>query len=209
MLRKLILTALLVLAGTSAGMAATPAVATANVNLRAGPSTSYPAVTQVPAGTRITTYGCVSGYSWCDIGFGPYRGWVAASYIQVIYHGAPVVLTAPVAPAVGVVVVPFGRAYWDTYYRAYPWYGRWGAYPPYAPPPPHVTSGYRGVTCANGTCTGARGATGYYGASTDQVRTCSDGSCTATRNSTGRYGGTATRSCGVGQGCDATRSFNR
>lgn len=88
MIRKLFLAAVLILAGASAAAAATTAVATANVNLRAGPSTAYPAVTVVPAGTAITTFGCVSGYSWCDIGFGTYRGWVAASYIQVIYRGA-------------------------------------------------------------------------------------------------------------------------
>ena len=209
MIRKLFLAAVLILAGASAAAAATTAVATANVNLRAGPSTAYPAVTVVPAGTAITTFGCVSGYSWCDIGFGTYRGWVAASYIQVIYRGAPVVLTAPVAPAVGVAVVSFNRAYWDTYYRAYPWHGRWAAYPPYAAP--RVESAYRDVNCANGSCTATRGATGYYGGSTNQVRTCADGSCTTTRTTTGAYGGSATRTrnCTAGQGCSAARNFSR
>lgn len=209
MFRKLILAAALIVAGATAGAAATTAIATANVNLRAGPSTSYPAVTVVPAGMTIATYGCISGYSWCDIGFGPYRGWVAASYVQVIYRGSPVVLTAPVAPVVGITVVSFNRAYWDRYYTAYPWYGRWGAYPPYRAP--HVTSAYRDVTCANGSCTAVRGANGYYGGATNQVRTCTTGSCTATRVTVGPRGGTATRtrSCTAGQGCSATRNFRR
>lgn len=56
-------------------------------------------------------FGCVPGYSWCDIGFGPYRGWVAAGYIRVVYRGAPAVLAAPVAPAVGITVVSFDRLY--------------------------------------------------------------------------------------------------
>ncbi|MCS0494056.1 SH3 domain-containing protein [Ancylobacter sp. MQZ15Z-1] len=216
MLKKLFVAAALIagatLAGTASGNAATAAVSTANVNLRAGPSTAYPAVTVVPAGTPITTFGCVSGYSWCDIAFAGYRGWVAASYIQLVYGGAPVVLTAPVAAAVGIGVVAFNRAYWDQYYTAYPWYGRWAAYPPpraYGPyPAPRVTSHSRDVTCANGSCTGTSGTTGRYGGSTSQTRTCADGSCSSTRNTEGPYGGSATRtrSCAYGEGCSATRS---
>lgn len=209
MFGKLIFAAALSIAGASAGMAATSAVATANVNLRAGPSTAYPAVTIVPAGTTIATFGCVSGYSWCDVGVGPYRGWIAASYLQVLYRGTPVVLTAPVAPAIGLTVVTFDRAYWDTYYRASPWYARWAAYPPYVASP--VTSAYRGVNCANGACTAVRGATGYYGGATSQIRSCAGGSCTATRTTVGPQGGyaTRTRNCAAGRGCSATRSFHR
>lgn len=206
MLRKILLSAALACAAAPAAEAATAAVAVANVNLRAGPSTVYPAVTVVPAGTAITTFGCVSGYSWCDIGFGPYRGWVAANYIQVAYQGVPVVLTAPVAPTVGITVVSFNRAYWDRYYVGYPWYGRWAAYPPYAAA--RVTSVNRSVTCAGGTCVGVRGATGVYGGSTAQTRQCTSGACTSTRVTEGPNGGTAarTRSCAAGQGCTTNRT---
>ncbi|QIB35206.1 SH3 domain-containing protein [Ancylobacter pratisalsi] len=217
MLKKLLLVATLAVAGgatfASPGTAATTAVATANVNLRAGPSTAYPAVTLVPAGTPITTFGCVTGYTWCDVAFAGYRGWVAADYIQLVYGGAPVVLTATVATAVGIGVVAYNRAYWDRYYSAYPWYGRWGAYPaprPNGPYPvaPRVTSTSRAAGCANGVCTGASSATGRYGGTTSQTRTCADGSCTATRNTTGAYGGSATRTrnCTSGSGCSASRS---
>lgn len=199
------------LAGASSVTAATTAVAAVNVNLRAGPSATYPAVTIVPSGSAITTYGCTPGYGWCDIGFGPYRGWVAANYIQVVHRGASVMLTAPVAPAVGITVVAFNRVYWDTYYRAYPWYGRWAAYPApvYRPyPAARVTSANRHVTCAGGTCVGTRGATGIYGGSTAQTRACSGGSCTSTRVTHGPNGGTAarTRSCAAGQGCTTDRA---
>ncbi|GLK86031.1 hypothetical protein GCM10017653_41010 [Ancylobacter defluvii] len=210
----MLLAGALLLAGSSVSVAATAAVAVTNVNLRAGPSTAYPAITVVPAGGAITAFGCLAGYTWCDIGFGPYRGWVAASYVQVVYRGAPVVLAPPIAPAVGVTVVTFNRAYWDRYYTAYPWYGRWAAYPPpvYRPyATPVVTSHSRSVNCADGSCTGTRSATGVYGGSTTQTRSCADGSCTATRNTTGPYGAgaTRTRSCTAGQGCSATRSFHR
>lgn len=112
----------------SGAAAATAAVATGTVNLRAGPGTGYPVVTVIPAGAAIATHGCLSGYSWCDVGFGGTRGWVSSNYIQVVYAGAPVVLTAPVATAVGVAVVPFSQAYWNNYYVGRPWYGQWNRY---------------------------------------------------------------------------------
>lgn len=206
MLRTFILAAALTLAAAPAVSAATTAVAVTNVNLRAGPSTVYPAVTIVPTGAAITTFGCISGYSWCDIGFGPYRGWVAANYINVVYRGAPVLLTAPLAPAVGITVVSFNRAYWDRYYVAYPWYRNWTAYPPHAAP--RVTSTHRSVTCAGGACVGVRGATGVHGGSTVQTRVCTGGACTSNRMTEGPNGGTAarTRSCATGTGCTTTRT---
>lgn len=206
MLRTLLFAAALTVATVSATSAATTSVAVTNVNLRAGPSTVYPAITVVPAGAAITTFGCVAGYSWCDIGFGPYRGWVAANYIQIVYRGAPVVLTAPIAPAVGITVVSFNRAYWDRYYVAYPWHRHWAAYPPYGAP--RVTSASRSVTCAGGACVGVRGATGVYGGATAQTRVCTSGACTSTRVTAGPNGGMAarTRSCAAGQGCTTNRA---
>lgn len=69
---KTLLSALAILAvAATVATAATVAVATGNVNLRAGPSTAYPVVTVVPAGSRIVTHGCVAGYSWCDIAYAP------------------------------------------------------------------------------------------------------------------------------------------
>ncbi|MTH96060.1 SH3 domain-containing protein [Roseibium sp. RKSG952] len=130
--------------------AAVTSVTTANVNLRAGPSTSYPAVTTVPAGTAVATYGCTSGYGWCDVSFGTYRGWMSSSYLQTVYNGRPVVVTPAVAPAVGITVVNFNRAYWDRYYRAYPWYAQWNRYPAGA-------AAVRGGTVAGPNGTVARG----------------------------------------------------
>lgn len=195
-------------ASISSADATTTSVSTANVNLRAGPSTAYPALTVVPAGTRIVTYGCLPGYTWCDIGFAGYRGWVSARYIQVVYQGGPVILTPGVASAVGVTVVAFNRTYWDTYYTAYPWYGRWGAYPP----PPYAGSHSVSGGCANGSCTVNRSTTGPYGGSTSQTRTCSGGECTATRHTVGPYGGSATRTRSCSQNsasCTVNRSGPR
>ena len=198
--------------GLAAGSAnaATAAFATADVNMRAGPSTSYPVVTVVPNGARVVTHGCVADYSWCDVAFAGHRGWVYARYVQVVYRGAAVVVTPAVATQAGIVVVSYGKVYWDTYYAAYPWYRRWNAYPAYVAP--RVTSHSRTVDCVDGNCTATRSATGVYGGSTTHARNCADGECTATRNTVGPYGGTATRSrnCNVhdpaNPACTVTRT---
>ncbi|MEQ1408263.1 SH3 domain-containing protein [Neorhizobium sp. Rsf11] len=210
MFRKLLF-ALAMLAGmSSVAAAATAAVATGNVNLRAGPSTAYPVVTVVPVGARITTYGCVAGYSWCDISLGVYRGWVSANYIQVVYRGAPVVLTPVVAPRIGIVVVGYNRAYWDRYYVRYPWYHTWRYHPPVAAP--RVNSFDRSVNCANGACTATRSTTGIYGGSAAHTRTCSGGECAATREVVGPRGNTTSRvrNCSrPDQSCSVTRTGPR
>lgn len=105
-----------------------PAVTTADVNLRAGPGTQYPVVTTIPYGAGVVVAGCVSGFAWCDVIWGGERGWVAAAYLQVVYRGAPVVLTARSAPPIGINVVVFDHAYWSRYYVGRPWYRNWHVY---------------------------------------------------------------------------------
>ncbi|GAB4359301.1 MAG: hypothetical protein Kow0026_20820 [Oricola sp.] len=207
----LLFTGLLFL-GLAAGSASAgaAAVATADVNMRAGPSTAYPVVAVIPHGARIVTHGCVADYSWCDVAFAGHRGWAYARYVQVIWRGAPVVVTPAVAAEAGVVVVTYNKAYWDTYYAGYPWYTRWAYYPPYVAP--RVTSHSRTVDCADGSCTATRSTTGVYGGSTANTRTCADGECTATRSTVGPYGGTATRTRNCSRAdvsCTVTRTGPR
>lgn len=214
MLKRILVILAVLAAGITAASAASVAVSTANVNLRAGPAASYPVVTVVPQGARIVTHGCVADYAWCDVAFGNYRGWVSASYIQVVYNGGPVVLSAAVAPALGVTVVSYDRVYWDTYYVAQPWYRSWTTYyRPYAPvAAPRVTSQSRSATCADGNCTGTRSATGIYGGATSQTRNCANGECSATRETVGPYGNSASRvrNCSAGdRSCDITRTGPR
>ena len=210
MLKRVLVALAALTAGVSAASATAVSIATAKVNLRAGPSTTYPVVTVVPQGARIFTYGCAADYTWCDVAFGNYRGWVSASYLQVVYAGRPVVLTPALAPVVGLTVVEFNRVYWDTYHAAQPWYGSWATY--YRPYPlgvPRLNSRSRTATCADGACTGTRAATGIYGGSTLQTRNCAGGECTATREVTGRYGYSASRvrSCSAGdRSCSMTRT---
>ncbi|MGR6465938.1 SH3 domain-containing protein [Rhizobium sp. PAMB 3182] len=178
----------------AAASAATQSHTLATVNLRAGPSTAYPVIKVMPVGAPIVTFGCLANYSWCDVGYAGNRGWVSAKYIQVDYNGAPVVVTPSVAIGVGIGVVTFGQAYWDTHYGNYPWYRNGGAYPPPPTPPAAAASGSRTTSCAGGTCTTNGSMTGPYGGSTSLHRTCSgpDGTCAMTR--TGPNGGGVSRS---------------
>lgn len=118
--------ALAALVGVAGTAAAAPATATTTVNMRAGPSTDYPVVTVVPGGAQLTVYGCLADRSWCDVGRGAARGFVAARYLQVAAGGRTVVVAAAALP-----VVTFDAAYWHVHYRAYPFYARGPAY--YAP----------------------------------------------------------------------------
>jgi uncharacterized protein YraI len=210
MLKRVLVALAVLTAGASAASATTVSIATAKVNLRAGPSTTYPVVTVVPQGARILMHGCAADYAWCDVAFGNTRGWVSASYLQVAYAGRPVVLTPALAPVVGLTVVDFNRVYWDTYYAAQPWYGSWATYyRPYPLGAPRLNSRSHNATCVDGACAGTRSATGIYGGSTIQTRNCAGGECSATRETTGRYGYSASRirSCSAGdRTCSMTRT---
>ncbi len=181
--------------------AASAAVATTNVNLRAGPGTNYPVVTAMPRGASLAVYGCLAGYTWCDVSWGPSRGWVAANYVQVAYQGRPVVLTPALAPAIGLTVVAFNQAYWNTYYANRPWYGQWNRY--YAPPRGAYHSGATGcVRGPNGAGCGHVGTTvgpngGYHKGRTGCVRGPNGGGCGHVGTTTGPWGNTVTRGGGV------------
>jgi len=103
-------------AGASAASAASGYV-TASLNLRAGPGTYYPAVTVMHAGDRVEIYGCLPGWTWCDINWHGFRGWAAGRYLQVIYLSRP----RPVylyGRSIGVPFISFNiNIYWTQHYR--------------------------------------------------------------------------------------------
>ncbi|MFL9891569.1 SH3 domain-containing protein [Paraburkholderia sp. RL17-381-BIF-C] len=134
----------------AAGVLALPAVACAQsqaytngtVNVRAGPASDYPVVTQLPGGVPVSVMGCISNYEWCDIAAPNLRGWVYAGRLSYPYQGANV----PVmnyGTVIGLPIVTFSiGTYWGDYYRGRPWYGqqsRWAHHPP--PPPPRPDAG--------------------------------------------------------------------
>lgn len=115
------------LAATTGGLPAiaeaATAFATANVNMRSGPSTRYPAVVVIPAGARVDIRGCLSSANWCDVAAAGYRGWVSGSYLQTTYSQRRVYVDPQYYRPLGIPTVTFsiGR-YWDDHYRGRPFY---------------------------------------------------------------------------------------
>ncbi|OOG52702.1 hypothetical protein B0E47_15610 [Rhodanobacter sp. B05] len=127
---------------------AADAYVTGNVNMRAGPDSSYPLIDQLPAGTAVDVQGCTDGWEWCDVISYDNRGWVAGNFIEYLYQDQPVLLPSYGA-RIGIPIVSFViGTYWDSYYRSRPfyrqrtvWYQR-----PYVrrPPPRPLSHPYRG-----------------------------------------------------------------
>jgi uncharacterized protein YraI len=107
------------------------AYTTTYVNLRTGPGFEYPIVLAVPAQAPLDTYGCLNDWSWCDVSFNGYRGWMAGDYIAYVRDDRwiPVYDYGP-RYSIPIITFSFGT-YWDTYYRDRPWYrdrDRWSRY---------------------------------------------------------------------------------
>lgn len=121
----------LTLMGAAAAHAA-PGYTTADVNLRSGPDTDFPAVVVVPEGEPIQIAGCLDDESWCDVIAGRDRGWMFSEYIAYERRGEYVPLPDVGVAALGIPFVRFAaRDYWPRYYVGRPWYrdrGRWFDY---------------------------------------------------------------------------------
>ncbi|MBW6423778.1 SH3 domain-containing protein [Rhizobium sp. XQZ8] len=124
--------------------AAVSGFSTANVNMRSGPSTGYPAVTVIPEGTSVTIFGCMSSVNWCDVQFFGGRGWVSGSYVQAAYQSRRVYVEPDYYPRLGIPTVTFDvDNYWGRYYSGRDFYrerDRWRRYDwrserPLPPPP--------------------------------------------------------------------------
>lgn len=122
---------------------AVPGFSTADVNLRAGPSTANPVVTTIPAGAPVQIVGCLNGWSWCDTLWAGYRGWVSGAYLNTSWQGRTVPFVA-YAPRLRVPVVAYsGNAYWRRYYAGRPWL----AGPAYGPVHGCVRGRRGGIVC--------------------------------------------------------------
>ncbi|WP_175883235.1 SH3 domain-containing protein [Burkholderia sp. BCC0044] len=125
-----------VLAGLAAAPGAADAQSSAYTNspaeLYAGPAPDYPVVAQIPPGTALDVFGCLSDYAWCDVALPGVRGWIDAQLLDYPYQGSYVPLLEYGA-IIGVPVTGFAiGAYWDRYYRHRPWYpdrDRWARRP--------------------------------------------------------------------------------
>jgi len=112
-----------VIAVPSLADAAVRGFATANVNMRSGPSTSYPAVTVIPNGAPVTIYGCMSSVNWCDVAFSGGRGWVSGNYVQATLQQRRVYVGPQHYRPLGIPSVTFEVGnYWDRHYRGRDFY---------------------------------------------------------------------------------------
>lgn len=105
--------AVLVTLGLSSAALAASGVATANVALRAGPSTSYPSVTTIPAGSALKIHGCLEGRNWCDATWRKSRGWLTSRFLQARNRTRRVRVVDAALP-----IVSFNfNTYWSSHYR--------------------------------------------------------------------------------------------
>lgn len=119
-MRTLAVMVLAAAAGVLAPAAAQAAsgFATANLNLRSGPSTQFPAVTVIPNGARVEVHGCVATRNWCDVSWGPARGWASYNYLYVDDRGRRRNVREWRAPVVTFEV----NRYWGQHYKGRPFY---------------------------------------------------------------------------------------
>jgi uncharacterized protein YraI len=103
---------------------------TADVNMRAGPSTRFPVVTTIPENRQVQVFGCDRNLDWCDVAWRGNRGWVFSEYLEVGDQRR----RGPIGEIGRLLGLPFAafdpEGYWDRHYRDRPWYDerqRWGA----------------------------------------------------------------------------------
>ena len=121
-LKALCLLSVSLLAVPTLAVAQQLAYASKTVSMRAGPSRDYPVVATLGSGTAMTIYGCLQGYTWCDVVVGASRGWVYSGNIVYPYQGRNVPVMS-YGSSIGLGIVSFSMGnYWDNYYTDYPWY---------------------------------------------------------------------------------------
>lgn len=104
------------------------AYALAGADIFAGPGSDYPVVARVAPGVGLRINGCLGDYSWCDVSFGPNRGWAYAGDLGYAYQNSrvPVIEYGP-RLALPVITFSLGN-YWDHYYRGRPFYHERGTW---------------------------------------------------------------------------------
>lgn len=102
--------------------AAEEAFTTNAVDVFAGPSGEYPPIGQLPPNARVELFGCLSDWSWCDVGFAGDRGWIYAGDLVVPYRGSRVAVIE-YGPRIHLHIVSFSlNTYWNAHYRSHPFY---------------------------------------------------------------------------------------
>ncbi len=84
--------------------------------LHAGPGREFPRIDRLRSNVRVNLYGCIDGFSWCDVSIGRERGWVDGDSLFVPYQGRRV-RVMEYGSRINVPMVRFNWGYWDNYYR--------------------------------------------------------------------------------------------
>jgi uncharacterized protein YraI len=109
----------------AAALAAAPMAASAQstadaldgAEIYAGPGQDYPMVARLGPGVAVRVQGCLSDYTWCDVTFGPNRGWVYGGELGYAYQSRRVPIV-DYGPRLALPVISFTLGnYWDRYYR--------------------------------------------------------------------------------------------
>lgn len=142
------------LCGLAALLLALPAAAqetaytTTSVTLDAGPDTDYPALVELAPGTPVDLWGCLDGWTWCDVSYGDARGWVGAEDLAFPYEDQSLPIDT-YGPELGLPIVVFSfNDYWDRHYRDRPFFRERDRWEHHAPPPPplrHEGEGNQGA----------------------------------------------------------------
>ena len=131
-----------ILGGLAVSLFALPAMAqetaytTEGVNIEAGPAPDYPSLGSFGPGTPVTLYGCLDGYTWCDVSYQDARGWVDGQALAFPYEDQRVPI-AVYGPQLSLPIVTFSFGdYWGRHYHDRPFFAERERFERHAPPPP-------------------------------------------------------------------------
>jgi len=127
----------------AAGAQAQQPITATGTDLFAGPGEDYPPVVELGGGYPLEIYGCVGGYTWCDVSYGEYRGWIDGRDIEYPYQDEQVPLYL-YGYELGLPIVTFSiGSYWGRYYHDRPFYGEQPYWEHHVGPPPSRWDGPR------------------------------------------------------------------
>ena len=94
-MKKLLLisAASLALAGVSPALAESQAVATTDVNVRAGPSSQEQVIGTLASGQSVIIDGCMNNGKWCKVVLADGEGWVSSRYLSGDFASSGVIVT--------------------------------------------------------------------------------------------------------------------
>jgi uncharacterized protein YraI len=75
-----------------AASAQTFAVATTDLNVRAGPGPHYEVVGVIGIDQQVTIIGCIEGSQWCEVDIAGVQGWAYSAYLIAEHQGTEVVI---------------------------------------------------------------------------------------------------------------------